>query len=264
MGIMNDNFVTVKLQGGLGNYLFQLSAAIFISIRDEKKLIIDELDIVNIHSNINIYKENFFKNVKFSSLVDYQIFNEESFYYKEIPKIENSIKLIGYFQSEKYFKDIRPYILSLFEMNNDTSSYLDKKYLKNIKMENTCSIHVRRGNYLNKVDWHPVLPIEYYKNATKFFDNETHFLIFSDDIPWCKENFNFLKNIIFIEDNLDYQDLYLMSKCKNNIIANSSFSWWGAWLNQNEEKKIICPNLWFGPSGFKDLHDLRPFNWIKI
>jgi 5'(3')-deoxyribonucleotidase len=91
------------------------------------------------------------------------------------------------------------------------------------------------------------------------------FLIFSDDIEWCKENFpNISDKFIFIEGNKDYEDLYIMSKCKNNIISNSTFSWWGAWLNQNENKKVVAPLKWFGSSINHNTKDLYCDGWIKI
>jgi hypothetical protein len=90
------------------------------------------------------------------------------------------------------------------------------------------------------------------------------FYIFSNDIKWCEDNFNFLNNKIIISGNKDYEDIYLMSLCSNNIIANSSFSWWAAWLNDNADKIVICPNKWFG-TGFHQLYDdIFPEKWIKF
>jgi hypothetical protein len=99
----------------------------------------------------------------------------------------------------------------------------------------------------------------------KKMGNDKYYIIFSDDISWCKENLSFLNNKIFIEGNTDFQDLYLMSKCKNNIIANSSFSWWGAWLNTNKDKIVIAPKKWFGISNSHlDTSDLYCNNWVTI
>ena len=88
-------------------------------------------------------------------------------------------------------------------------------------------------------------------------------VVFSDDIPWCKENLIF-DNIIFIEGNKDYEDLWLMSLCEHNIIANSSFSWWGAWLNENKNKKVVSPLNWFGQQSNTNQSDIVPESWIKI
>ena len=142
------------------------------------------------------------------------------------------------------------------------SPSLKKKY-GDILKENLCSIHVRRGDYLGLPNHHPACPLEYYEEAMKQMDDSKIFLVFSDDFGWCKENFT-NSNVIFIEDNKDYIDLFLMTLCQNNIIANSSFSWWGAWLNQNENKKVIAPNKWFGKAIQHNTKDLIPPTWKTI
>lgn len=124
-------------------------------------------------------------------------------------------------------------------------------------------MHIRRGDYLVSPGHYINLDVEYYKNALKYIDNPGSILIFSDDISWCKDNFKGDK-YIFIENEKDYIDIYLMSLCNNNIIANSTFSWWGAWLNTNPNKIVISPNKWFGPAkGKRHLNDLIPKNWIQ-
>jgi hypothetical protein len=211
--------------------------------------------------NIN----NIFRKVKFSNeLINQKHIGEGGFQYNPIPTIDGNVKLLGHFQSEKYFMDHKNEILELFELDDLTKTYLLEKY-GDVLNQDTCSIHVRRGDYLSLPNHHPVQPIDYYENAVKIIGGDKHFLIFSDDIKWCEENFGFIKNKTFISNNLDYQDLYLMSMCKNNIIANSTFSWWGAWLNKNENKKVVSPTKWFGVmySSFKT-DDLYCNNWIKI
>jgi hypothetical protein len=169
--------------------------------------------------------------------------------------------LDGYYQNERYFKEYRENILSLFSIDESTKNYLTEKY-SDISFDNTCSIHVRRGNYVERQHFHPLQTVEYYKRAISIIGEKTLFLIFSDDIEWCKINLDFIENKIFISGNLDYQDLYLMSMCNHNIIANSSFSWWGAWLNKHINKKVIYPSHWFnnGP----DSTQIGGENWIKI
>jgi hypothetical protein len=189
---------------------------------------------------------------------------EGGFHYTPIPKIEGNIKLIGHFQSEKYFINHKNEILKLFEIDDITKNYLLEKYGE-ILNQDTCSIHVRRGDYLGLQNHHPIQPIEYYQKAINIIGEENHFLIFSDDIKWCEENFSFLKNKTFVSDNLDYEDLYLMSMCNNNILANSTFSWWGAWLNNNENKQVIIPSKWFGVSNSHlNTNDLYCNKWIKL
>jgi hypothetical protein len=102
--------------------------------------------------------------------------------------------------------------------------------------------------------------------AIKHMDQDSVFLIFSDDIYWCKQNFPDLpEKFVFIDENKDYEELFLMSKCKNNIICNSTFSWWGAWLNKNDQKKVVAPAKWFGSAyDHYNTNDLYCENWIKI
>jgi len=257
--------VTCKLMGGLGNYLFQIAAAYSLSLRDNKIFLCDSSDVYKVHKPYTSYINNILRNVNFTyGVPDCKIHEEPSFNYSEVPFYRGNVKLIGYFQSEKYFLENKQEILSLFKMDENTSTYLQKKY-GNILNTDTCSIHIRRGDYLNKQNYHPVQEIDYYYKSLNKVGYDKHFLIFSDDINWCKENFDFIPNKTFISDNEDYQDIYLMSMCKNNIIANSSFSWWGAWLNQNVDKKVIAPSKWFGVSNLHlNTNDLYCDKWIKI
>ena len=259
------DIVSVKLMGGLGNLMFQIATTYSISKRDNKELICDITDMMTPHNQYTSYSDNIFRKIKFSDGLFFQKnIGEIGFQYCLIPKIDGNIKLVGYFQSEKYFINYKKELLKLFEIDDDTNIYLLEKY-GNILNQDTCSIHVRRGDYLSLPNHHPIQPIDYYINSVNIIGKDKHFLIFSDDIKWCKENFEFIKNKTFISENLDYQDLYLMSMCNNNIIANSTFSWWGAWLNNNLTKIVITPKNWFG-SVYKnyDTNDLYCEGWIKI
>ena len=174
--------------------------------------------------------------------------------------------LRGYFQSDKYFRHNRDAILELFAPLEQIDNYLNKKYSNLINDEKVVSLHVRRGDFLKYRDYHAIMGKEYYDKAKKQFTDEHIFVYFSDDIEWCKETFKDV-NSIFIEKQDDVLDLYLMSKIKNNIIANSSFSWWAAWLNTNENKRVICPSSWFGPRNSHlnvAMEDLIPENWQII
>jgi hypothetical protein len=257
--------VSTKLMGGLGNMMFQIAAAYSTSLRDEKQMICDITDIQSPHKPYTIYIDNVFRNIKFlDNLVNLKHIGEGGFHYTLIPKIEGDVKLVGHFQSEKYFINYRNKLLELFEIDDKTKNFLFKKY-RDILNQNTCSIHVRRGDYLGLPNHHPTQPIQYYEQAITLIGEDKHYIIFSDDIKWCEENFNLLKNKTFISGNQDYEDLYLMSMCKNNIIANSTFSWWGAWLNNNENKQVIIPSKWFGISNSHlNTNDLYCDKWIKI
>jgi hypothetical protein len=239
--------------GGLGNQLFQIATTIALAIKnnDETCFDIDNHRIGLQGKNASNYKSNVYRKLNNGIINNISnIYNETGFHYSKIPYKE-SLKIVGYFQSEKYFIDYRDEILNLFEPNENIITYINSKY-GDILTKKTCSLHVRRGDYLNFSDNHPPLQLKYYQDAIKNFDSDTLFLVFSDDINWCKTVF-IGNNFIFIENEEDYIDLYIMSLCKNNIIANSSFSWWGSWLNKNKDKKIIAPSKWFG----EKLSDLK-------
>lgn len=252
------DYVTCNLMGGLGNNLFQISAAYALSLRDNKKFILNSNNIKK--QTKNDYLSNLFSKVPIEKdLIKYRRINEKTFNYSELPKIEGNVEIYGYYQSEKYFYEYRNKILSLFDVDNSIFEDVLNKY-KEILLLETCSIHVRRGDYLNLKDYHTVLPIDYFKKSYNKMGSHLTYLIFSDDIEWCKDNFDFISKKVFVSDNKDYEDLYLMSQCDNNIISNSTFSWWGAWLNKNENK-VIAPKKWFGPKNYhlstKDIYSKK-------
>jgi hypothetical protein len=169
----------------------------------------------------------------------------------------------GFFQSEKYFAHHRKLVIDFFDFSFINKKYIDENYTY-ITDKKCTSIHIRRGDYLKFPNHHPTQTIDYYYDSIEILKNNTDlFVIFSDDIQWCKENLK-LENILYIEDEKDYIELYLMSLCDNNIISNSSFSWWGAWLNENPRKKVIGPLKWFGDAIQHKTGDILPENWIKI
>lgn len=187
--------------------------------------------------------------------------------YHELPK-QGKIIYKGYLQSEKYFVHNRELILKLLAPTQEIQSYIESKYGTLLKQQ-TLAIHVRRGDYVKLPNHHPTLPVleYYYKAISDVFKSTSldQYVFFSDDIEWCKDIFGIQESITYIEQEPDYIDLYLMSMCTHNIIANSTFSWWGAWLNKNSDKIIVAPNKWFGPAR-NDLStvDLIPETWIKI
>jgi hypothetical protein len=218
------------------------------------------------HNHPVFYKDTIFRNIPELD-IDQSNFitvgQPPGFHYTPIDYLPDSnIRLCGYFQSHKYFEKYSSEVIDLFSPTDTIKIKLLEKYGDILKL-NTVSIHVRRGNYVQLSTHHYNLSMVYYKNAIEYFKNTT-FLVFSDDIDWCKNNF-IGDNFIFIENETDTEDLYLMSFCKNNIIANSTFSWWGAYLNKNENKKVIYPNKWFGPAYAEwKTHDIFPNNWVCL
>jgi len=189
-----------------------------------------------------------------------KVYNQQQWNYYEIV-LNESHDFRGYYQSEKFFKNVKNEILELYTFKSNLVESLTKMYPL---IENTCGIHVRRTDYLSQLDYHPTMPLEYYNQAIQHTDCKK-FSVFSDDISWCKENFKHL-DCIFISMQ-DFEDFILMSLCKDNIICNSTFSWWAAYLNKNTDKKIIAPyhTKWFGP-GYSNLNtiDLYPETWTEV
>ena len=262
----NNNYsIITKLMGGLGNMMFQIAAGYSVAMRDGKYFYCDEIMDNTPHKHFSFYKEDLLRKIPFQKKTNIDdVYVEKEFSFVPIPNTTNNLEIRGYFQSEKYFNVYRKNILELFEPNKNTINkvnfFLEK--FPNIK---SCSIHVRRGDYVHLSDYHCLLDINYYKKATEIIGQDTNYLIFSDDINWCKDNFSFLKNKTFVSGFNDFEELYLMSLCDHNIIANSSFSWWGAWLNKNENKKVVAPKKWFGEKlKNHNTNDLYCEQWIKI
>lgn len=254
--------VNSNLIGGLGNYLFQIATSLALCLDNKDTLLYDDNDATVVHKPIDSYKDNIFRNINFSKINSSVVhYNEPNFHFNKIDYVPN-IRLNGYFQSEKYFNHRREEILQFFSPTQDIIEKLKTKY-PFISKSNICSIHVRRGDYLRLPNHHPVCSSVYYGEAINYIGGNNVFLVFSDDIEWCKNTFKG-SSFIFVEGNTDFEDLYLMSMCKNNIIANSSFSWWGAWLNKNVDKKVVAPSIWFGPGVNHETKDLIPNTWKII
>lgn len=253
--------ISCALEGGLGNQMFQIATSHALALRNGD---ISGFDLNACHTPLqgkpsNNYKENILKHINDVSQYNFKyLYIEPTFSYQEIPYIKD-LMLKGYYQSEKYFVDYKNEIIELFsgELNNEFIT----EYLKNYSLPIT-SVHVRRGDYIKNSGFHKLCSVEYYKEAMNVIGDST-FIFISDDINWVKENFKG-NNIIYSPFKSDIDDLTLMVKCDNNIVANSSFSWWGAYLSKNEDKKIIAPKEWFGPNGPKDTQDIIPENWLKI
>jgi hypothetical protein len=177
------------------------------------------------------------------------------------------MRIRGWFQSEKYFSSHKKEILDLFAPKKEILDYLSSKYFDVLQHPQTVAVHVRK--YSDKENPHQQFyydcDMDYYEKAMSLFPEETLFLIFSNRMDWCKENFRELnKNILFIESEKVFHDFYLMSLCKHNIICNSTFSWWAAYLNSNPDKKVIVPPLWFQPGYISNPKDLIPPDWIIL
>jgi hypothetical protein len=193
-----------------------------------------------------------------SSRIQYNYSETEFTFNKETLSLPDNVNIHGYFQNERYFLHCREEILNCFTFKDNIISRGS-----NVERDSV-SVHVRRGDYTQYPDHHPTQSPEYYKKALEISDKKNIY-VFSDDLVWCKNNISAPnKNMIFLEEPDPFVSLLMMSLCEDNIISNSSYGWWAAWLNKNQDKKVIGPTLWFGPSMRKDTSDILPPSWIKI
>ena len=187
---------------------------------------------------------------------DHSLVTRLKFGYSALPAGNNQC-LLGFFQSPKYIS-MDPAVEKHFLPGNDLMKRVREAGSSFIHRMNTCAIHVRRTDYLEKAGYHPPQPIEYYEKAIYEMEHKhgtCNFLVFSDDMDWCRSNFSKFqnKNIEFANKNSDIVDLYLMAHCRHFIIANSSFSWWGAYLHHivspetADQSTVIAPENWCGP-----------------
>lgn len=240
---MAITFSELGKMGRLGNILFQAATTIALALRNNDTYEFPKTWIDRKY--FNIPEDRFVDKLYF-----YETYNEQYYHYSKIPYKKN-LNINGYVQSYKYFESHSDIIKQLLTPNIIT----DK--------QNYTSIHVRRTDYLIHKGCYNILTRDNYYDQAMELSGGKKFLIFSDDLAYCKNIFGG-NEFDFAEGNHPVKDLSLMLNCSGNIIANSSFSWWGAWLN--EVQNVIAPKIWFGPELAKthDTKDLCPNNWIRI
>lgn len=263
-----EKYVSPRMLGRLGNQMFQIATALSFAFDNNSDFVVSlERGIFNSMDGTQYpptkYKNNLFRYIKFvDKLENFDTWNEKDYSYEKIRyDFSKNLLLNGYFQSYKYFKHNRQLISDLYRPTDEIKDEIQKKYGE--KLNNSVSIHVRRGDRLSQSNIMPLCDLEYYRKALLFFDDIENVLVFSDDIEWTKGVFKDSKFHI-VSGEPDYMDLYIMSMCTNNIIANSTFSWWAAWLNKNPDKLIISPKQWFVDEYEHNVDDLIPNSWIKI
>lgn len=251
--------VTAMLDGGIGARMFQIAAtyALALDNNDECAFDLNAGSISQDHETSE-YRDNILKNVKSlpQGWVAKFYYPERRHDYDPIPYHANMM-LRGFFTSEKYFAHRRKEVIELFK---------NTEIINSIKFDftNSVSLHVRRGDYL--VNASHVCSEDYYKNALAEIDKKTkidHIYVVSDDIPWCRETFSD-KRIVFIENVPDYVDFYIQTLCSHNIIANSTFSRMATFLNENKNKIVIAPAIWFGGSIANEIRDVFLNDWDYI
>lgn len=280
---------TVNIKGGLGNQLFQIYALMAYCIEYNKQYTFLYNDKLTIGTTRPTYWNNLLINLKKFTTTDKNIYklpyyNEISFSYNKIPHNKNAIVLNGYFQSYKYFVNYFAQINDIIGIYNIQQQI--KNNNTNILTTNNnqilISLHFRLGDYKNIQDYHPIMKLSYYIDSLKYIINQYSNKVYKV-LYFCEKSDNILvqynidkikqtlnnTNIKFVKVNdtiEDWQQMLIMSLCDNNIIANSSFSWWGAYYNNNKNKIVCYPSIWFGDKmPEKDnVQDLCPNNWIKI
>jgi len=254
---------TSKIFGGLGNAMFQISIGLSYSKDKNKDYMIFNNCFEHTSHIPNItYFDNIFKKIKringsYNDL-DYRLIQENDHSYNEIDDFDGNVCFNGYFQSFKHFQHNKEHILNHFTTDNYN---LDDDY---------CSVHIRRGDYLSYPDVYEIMDMNYYNNAMQSMGDKK-FIIISNDNDWCFENFKGYRNIKILEETDPYKILSLMASCKNHIISNSTFSWWGAYLSSSDN--VICPKKWFKrgyiPRITKKTYeelimDMLPKNWTML
>ena len=300
--LARKRMITVNIIGGLGNQMFQYAFGYAASKENNADLKIDasgfdayelrdyELGLYSVEKGlkfeskykflvdrINAKNETFIDKIVRKLLMILLKFTkffyqekEEFVFDKEVFNITTDTYFYGHWQNEKYFKKYRKDLLEIFTLKNTHPQ--TEEYRQKIIESESVSLHIRRGDYLTDThanSVHGICNMEYYKKAVMEVlksKKHAHFFIFSDDLGWAKGNLDFIGNKTFVALEVgtpDHEEIYLMSQCKHNIIANSTFSWWGAWLNQSSDKKVIAPKKWFKNATI-NTDNLIPDLWARL
>jgi len=296
--------IILSLFGGLGNQMFQyacgkaIAMKLGVELKLDVSLVVDrtprenftyrdyELAVFNINDEIatedevRVYIPNLWNSTELQRqlyrvkrfLTQKSFFREKlKFRFNEdIDSVSDNSYIYGYFQTERYFEDIRIELLERFSLRNQLDE-VNALIVKQMQLENSVSIHVRRGDYTNSA--FTLLGVEdYYRKAIDFIIENVEnpvFYVFTNDQEWVEDNFKALeinKSIVTVNSgSQSYKDMILMSNCKHNICANSSFSWWGAWLNTNSDNIVITPQNWFKSTEYvESTYDLIPTRWMSL
>ena len=281
-GLGKNNVIISHIIGGLGNQMFQYALGRCLTLKRGVRL---KLDV----SGFTGYKKRKYELSAFNIQEDYAnrleilsfsipslwrpqprvIKREHAHFEHEILALSGDVYLKGYWQSEKYFIEIEDVIRKEFTLKNPQSGK-NLEVSRLIASKESVSLHVRRGDYVSEKktrDIHGVCPLGYYKRSVEYMRQMIKypfFYIFSDDFEWVHKNLKLSNDCLCVEFNSNsHEDLRLMSQCKHHITANSSFSWWGAWLNPRKNKIVLSPDPWF-KDPLHNPNDIIPSEWIKI
>lgn len=293
----NKDFAIVKLNGGLGNQMFQWALARMLEDQMDIEPYLDMSFFEKRYARpygLNIFKlkpkfvESRVTKIKLAilwklrkflaweSFLGLTVYSEPHFHFdRKINKIKSNIFIEGFFQSELYFKCVEGKLREDFQFDVPMSDE-NVEIIKKIRETNSISLHIRRGDYVEKKkyqDTYATCSLDYYERGVEYIADRIEdrtsvptLFIFSDDINWVKENLRLPYECVYVTNNTgdkSYEDMRLMSMCKHNVIANSSFSWWGAWLNSNKEKIVVAPMKWFNDDKIIQT-DVIPHNWARL
>lgn len=248
----------IGYNGRFGNQLFQFASLLGIANKIGCQALIPESNKneylqktmdgkgfqskFELHNCFEIDDSIFSNNIKLLNLKRESTFHFDGSFFK----IKDFTAIDGYFQSDKYFKHFEPQLRQILIFKDE----IVKKTIKLMpskKNQELVSIHIRRGDYTTLNLYHPVVSQNYLDKAVSYFNDKYHFLVFSDDIDWCKSNWGEDDRFTYFHSGSHFVDFCAMSFCHHHIISNSSFSWWSSYLSNNKNKKIIAPQKWFGP-----------------
>jgi|JI6StandDraft_1071083.scaffolds.fasta_scaffold02680_6 hypothetical protein len=291
--------IVVKLIGGLGNQMFQYALGKKLALENNHELLLDcsffnetgthtprqyELDVFKLNASIASEEQlALFRSKNESGIAgmfhrffpfarDYRTFSERGHQFQpEVLNVSGNTLFIGYWQSELYFSDIRTELLQEFEFAASLAGLNEELAIK-ITTCNAVSLHIRRGDYVSNASansFHGLCDLDYYQRGMDYLqrhETDLELFVFSDDIAWAKDHLHFNLPMTFIDHNKgkgSSEDMRLMSMCKHNIIANSSFSWWGAWLNTYAKKRVVAPKKWFLDDAI-NTENIIPTSWIQL
>ncbi len=293
---MEKDLLIVNIQGGLGNQMFQYAFGKALAKRHGVPLLLNPVNFelknskrlfglgeFNIDAKVASQEQikslmtphlELRKKLKKVFGIPYKlaathIMQKKFSFDKNLFDIPLPALFDGFWQSEKFFADAKD------EVRKDFTFAREKEFSRNplfgqIEGTESVSLHFRRGDYVRNRKLKKRFSVcrrGYFLRAAEYIaarTNNPKFFIFSDEPEWVKENFQLKANCVSVKTSGQYEDLFLMSRCKHNIISNSSFSWWGAWLNPNKQKTVIAPDIWFTPKMKADFSDVVPSSWVKI
>jgi len=259
------NYVTTRLQGRIGSQMFQIANAYAQSLKHNRQLVLPVWDapveeyFSNVYRKLDFFLDGSQVRIETNGMAGKRTDVKTWVHNKDVHLVEHGFEysaltpheskpttFVGYYRSEKYFKEHSQNVKTLF---GPTKEFVEQALIDypQLKAGTVAAINIRRGDFLLHPTMCPVFSVEYINKAVEMLPSTDAIIVISDDIPWCKDNLKHLPNLVF-SDYTTWKALWLLSLCDHFVIANSCFSWWGAYLSQSPNKVVITPELWYGPS----------------